>query len=225
MRVVHIIKAKGIAGAERHLLDLMEGLRRHDVEVQLLLLTEDGHSAGGIQAAAESRGVPVQRLTMNRHIAPGLFNRLHQTLRDLKPDIVHTHLQHADFYGIPAAKLAGVPKVISSQHNDDSRRRNPLLRLINGGLWRLADKVITISEAVRRFTLEVERLNPDKVQTIHYGLPLPVALCAGSLRHHRARFSRYTVRHFRRRAAASGARIAHAAFDYRKPRPFSRLAR
>lgn len=174
MRVVHVIKAKGIAGAERHLLDLMEGLRVREVDAQLLLLAEEGHSADGMQKAVEARQIPVQRVTMRRHIAPGLYSNLNQFFNYLKPDIVHTHLQHADFYGIPAAKLARVPKIVSSQHNDDSRRRNPALKIVNSNLWRLADAVITISDAVRRFTLEVEGLTPEKVHTIHYGLPLPV---------------------------------------------------
>ena len=53
MRVVHIIKVKGIAGAERHLLDLLEGLREREVDARLILLTEPNASAELVMQARE----------------------------------------------------------------------------------------------------------------------------------------------------------------------------
>ncbi|HJL70198.1 MAG TPA: glycosyltransferase, partial [Anaerolineales bacterium] len=71
-----------------------------------------------------------------------------------------------------AARLAGVPLVISTRHNDDPfRRRWPVsffLRIIN----RRTDHFVAISERVRAFTIEVEQVTASRVDTVNYGLPL-----------------------------------------------------
>ncbi|MCU0498368.1 MAG: glycosyltransferase [Anaerolineae bacterium] len=174
LRVVHLIKVKGIAGAERHLLDLLEGLRARDVDARLLLLTPPDGSAEGMAEAAIQRSIPLERIPINRHLDPGLISRIHRVLTPIKPAIVHVHLWHADLYGTIAARLARVPVVITSRHNDDPRRRQAVLRLLYRLIWQMTDAGIAISEAVKRFTIEVEGVSADKVHTIHYGLPLPV---------------------------------------------------
>lgn len=174
IRVLHVIKTTGIAGAEAHILELIAGLRAQKVDARLLLL--DTPSGGGdtMAAAAEKREIPVIREMIYRHINPGLSWRLRGQFATLKPHIVHTHLIHADLYAIPAARLARVPIVISSRHNDDPRRQRQPLRMVNRGLWRITDAGIAISEAVKRFTIAVEGASPQKLHTILYGIPLPV---------------------------------------------------
>jgi glycosyltransferase involved in cell wall biosynthesis len=174
MRVIHIVKAKGIAGAERHLLDLLSGLRERDIDARIILLAEPNTTADSFHNTAEARGIPVQRVTIFRHLDPGLWGRLCAVLRELRPDIVHTHLLHADFYGIPAARLAGIRTVITSRHNDDPRNGRFPLRQTQWALWRMVSAGIAISNAVKRHNLEVEGAPPKKVRVIYYGLPLPV---------------------------------------------------
>lgn len=174
MRVVHIIKIKGIAGAERHLLDLLTGLRQRGVDARFLFLTESGDaSADAMEAEARERGIPVQRELIYRTFDFGLIGRLRANLVQLNPDIVHTHLIHADLHGILAARWANVPGVVLSRHNDDPRYRRLPLRLLYRLLWGLANGGIAISNAVRCFNLEVEGAPAYKVHTIYYGLPLP----------------------------------------------------
>lgn len=174
MRVLHVIKAKGIAGAERHLIDLLSGLRARSIDAQLLLIHEPNTSGDSFAQALESRGIPVSRVLIKRHLDPTLLFRLRDAFKTLKPDIVHTHLFHADTYGIPAARLARVPVVMSSRHDDDPRRRRPTMRMLNAFLWRLCDAGVAISDAVKRFNIEIEGAHPDKIHRIYYGLPLPV---------------------------------------------------
>lgn len=174
LRVVHLIKVKGIAGAERHLLDLLQGLRARDVDARLLLLTPPDGSAEGMALAATQREIPLERIPIQRHLDPGLIGRIHSVLTPIKPQIAHVHLWHADLYGTIAARLARVPVVITSRHNDDPRRRQAVLRLLYGLIWRMTDAGIAISDAVKRFTVDVEGVPTRKVHTIHYGIPLPV---------------------------------------------------
>jgi glycosyltransferase involved in cell wall biosynthesis len=171
MRVVHIIKVAQVAGAESHLLTLLPGLRQQGFDAQLIVLVEPNKPMADYLQAAQARGIPAQSMVIRRDLDFGLFGRLRRALRDLKPRVVHTHLQHADLYGMVAARLARVPVVITSRHNENIFRRRPHLRLLNRQLWRLATAGIAISQSVARFALEVEGAPARKVHTVYYGLP------------------------------------------------------
>ena len=171
LRVVHIIKATNVAGAETHLLMLIAGLRKRQVDAQLILLVEPSKPMDEYVQAAESRGIPVTRLVIAGDFDPTLLPRLRGTLRLMRPRIVHTHLFHADLYGALAAKWLGRgTKVISSRHNDNAFRRREPYRSLNRWLWRMIDAGIAISGSIARFAMEVEGAPQPKIQTIVYGL-------------------------------------------------------
>ncbi|MBE2184165.1 MAG: glycosyltransferase [Anaerolineae bacterium] len=177
MRVVHVIKVKGIAGAENHLLTLLPGLKARDLDIHLIYLHNPGQPVEAFYEAAAAAGIPTQKVVIHGSADPLLSSRLIGAFRRLQPDIVHTHLLHADLYGIPAAwglKLRGKrPRVVSSKHNDDQFRLSKTQRALNHQLWRMTDRGIAISEAVRRFSIDVEGAAPEKIETIYYGLPPP----------------------------------------------------
>ncbi len=169
MKVVHIIKATRIAGAERHLMTLLPALQRRGVEVSLILIHEPNKPV----ADFVPQGVTVVRVPIVRHIDFTVIGRLRTAIRQLKPDIVHTHLLHADMYGVIAAKLARVRRVVMSRHNDDQFRVLLPMRLINRLLWWLSSGGIAISESIRQFCIRVEGVKPAKIHTVHYGLSVP----------------------------------------------------
>lgn len=170
MRVVHIIKVTGIAGAEQHLIRLLTGLRIKQIDASIILLVEPRNLMDDYVHLLTRRDVPIERLVIHHHADISLLWRLTSLLGRLKPDIVHTHLIHADLYGIPAARLAGVSLVFSSRHNDDAFRHRAPVKFVNRLLWRMVDMGIGISESITRFSIEVEDAPPEKLHTIHYGL-------------------------------------------------------
>lgn len=170
MRVAHIIKVVRVAGAEQHLLALLPALRTKGIDAHIILLVEPSNQMESFFCMAAERQIPIQRLVINSHINAGLFKRLRDNIVDLKPDIVHTHLLHADLYGIMAAHWAHIPVIITSRHNDNTFRRNAAMRLLNWTLWNMSSAGIAISDSIRRFCIQVEGASPNKIKTIHYGL-------------------------------------------------------
>jgi glycosyltransferase involved in cell wall biosynthesis len=75
---------------------------------------------------------------------------------------------HADVYGGLAARLRGT-HLVSTKHNDDPFRVGSF-RFVERGLSRLTDRIVTITDALHRFTVERVGVPADKVETIHYGL-------------------------------------------------------
>jgi glycosyltransferase involved in cell wall biosynthesis len=175
MRVAHITKSTGIAGSERHLSLLLPGLRARGVKTCMLVLQDPGRPVTAWCRALREGVDTVQTIPVYAHFDPGLTFRLAQQLRAFQPDIVHTHLLHADLYGLTAARRAGVPHAVSSRHNQDAFRRNPLIKWLNRRAMRHAERVIAISASVARFVSEVEGTPPERVVTIYYGLDAPVS--------------------------------------------------
>jgi len=170
MRVVHIIKVVRIAGAEQHLLTLLDGLRASNVDARMILLVEPSNPMENYVQAATARGIPVEPMTIGSHVDLTLHRRLYSALRHMQPDIVHTHLLHADVFGIPAARAARVPIVVTSRHNDNTFRRRFPIRQTNQALWQSVDAGIAISQSLARFCVEVEGAPAEKIHTIYYGL-------------------------------------------------------
>ncbi len=170
MRVVHLIKATRISGAERHLLILLTALRRLNVDAHLLLLVEPDNLMDELIAEATQRSIPVQRVVIHGDADPGVVGRLRESLRSLRPDILHTHLIHADVYGFVAGKLARVPRIVTSRHNDDPFRRRLPIRVTHRAIWQGVHAGIAISDAIRRFLLDVEGAPEKKLHIVRYGL-------------------------------------------------------
>jgi glycosyltransferase involved in cell wall biosynthesis len=170
IRALHILKVKGIAGAEQHLLTLLPGLRERGIDARFLILVPPNNPAADFSEAAQARGIPLEKLVIRHHADFTLYGQLLAKIREYNPEVVHTHLQHGDLYGIPAARWAGVPVVVSSRHNDDTRRRRRALRWLNRWLWGQVSAGIAISEAIRQFSIQVEGAPADRVVTIHYGI-------------------------------------------------------
>lgn len=181
MIVVHIIKATGIAGAERHLLTLLPGLRERGIDTRIVLLHPPANRPAAwltvFTGLLEAAGVPVTCIPISGHLDVRVIGRIRAVLKAIRPNIVHTHLLHADLYGLAAAMQERIAIRITSRHNDDSFRRRLVFQAINRASWRLGFTAgIAISHAVARFCAEVEGAPPGKLHTIHYGLPLPAPL-------------------------------------------------
>lgn len=162
MRVMHVHRIRGIGGSERHLLTLLPALAERGIDPIFVGLDDPDWSATDFYGAL---AVPAIRIVSPRDFDPLLLVRLAGTLR---ADIVHTHLVHADVYGGLAARVRGT-RLVSTKHNDDPFRVGPF-RFVERGLSRLADRVVTITDALHRFTVERVGVPEHKVETIHYGL-------------------------------------------------------
>ncbi len=186
MRIIHVAAVKGIAGSEGHLLRLLPGLRSAGLDAQMVVL---GPAQGTVSFVEElrAREIPVTWISLKGHVAPSLVWRLRDHFRAVRPNIVHTHLIHGDLYGTLAARMAGVPRVVSSRHNIDKFRWLLPVRMVSRMLWRMTDRGIAISDAVRKFAQIVEHARPGQVQTIYYGLEArpadPLATQRREIRH------------------------------------------
>src|SRR5690242_5743769 len=120
MKIVHIITRLIVGGAQENTLLSCEGQHQLGHEVTLITGPPMGPE-GSLLERAKSFGYRVLVLdSMRRAILPGkdyfTYRALVKTLRELKPDVVHTHSSKAGIIGRWAAAKAGVPAIIHTIH-------------------------------------------------------------------------------------------------------------
>ena len=173
MKVLHLHKLTGVSGSEGHLLALLPALRERGADACFLGLDVPGSDANRFYEALDRLDVPHRSVRCALDVSPRLARDVVRAVRAEGPDLVHTHLVHADIYGGTAARALGIPS-LSTRHNDDRYLLGPF-RYVDRAFARPARRLIAISDAVRRF-LERAGHDPSKLTTIRYGLDeLPAA--------------------------------------------------
>ncbi len=145
LKVAHIITTLTTGGAERQVESIVAHSRHRS---HVIALYGGGAVADSLRAAG--RGVDVLDLAGARRLLA--LPALTAQLRRLKPDVVQVHLLTGQLWGLPAARLAGVPTVISTEHSlmDDSIENRPLspaLRRLYLALTRLSTRTVAVSSA------------------------------------------------------------------------------
>jgi glycosyltransferase involved in cell wall biosynthesis len=171
-RVLHVMRMSGVGGSENHLSVLLPELPALGWEPDVLIPSP---SPPAIRGLAESFAKSCRRVTvvpMRADLSPSLPVRIGRLLRSGEYQIVHSHLVHADWYVAVASVTAPGVALVSTKHNEDRFRRTYPFRLIERVLSNRCAATITISEALRDFTL---RYSPPRtpVSTVLYGLKAP----------------------------------------------------
>ena len=164
MKVLHVHKLTGVGGSERHLLTLLPALRERGIDARFLGLDVTGTDADRFYRELDA---PAEHVRCGHDVSPRMAVDVMRAVRAARPDLLHTHLVHADVYGAFAAAVTRTP-FVSTRHNDDRYLLGPF-RYVDRTLARGAQRLVAISDAVRRFLIEAGH-RAEKVETIHYGL-------------------------------------------------------
>lgn len=112
LRVAHIIHSLGPGGAENVLVELAGVVDTADLD--LLVIALSPHPRPVHAQALRDLGVEVVELGLGRW-DPRAVARTIAVLRAARPDVVHTHLKHADLAGALAGAVLDLP-VVSTLH-------------------------------------------------------------------------------------------------------------
>jgi glycosyltransferase involved in cell wall biosynthesis len=190
--VLHLQKVAGISGSEAHLLSLLPRLRERGWDVRMLMLHENEPGAWEFAQALTARGVPIDAIPVRTDVDPIAFLRLAAYLTRMRPQILHTHLVHADAYGLLAGTVARVPLRFSTKHGFNEFREAPYFGVADRAFASLAHVHIAISRGLARYLEDVEGFDGESFEIVHYGIepdgdptpysdPVPRLLCVGRL--------------------------------------------
>lgn len=167
LSIVHLVSTLNIGGLERVVYDLVRCSDRRRFEMRVLCLG----AIGALGPLFNEIGIPVESLDVSSAGLLRSVNSLIPRLRELKPDVLHTHNPTPHLVGAVAAKISGVPVVVHTKHGRNYpkfKRRVLANRLAS---W-LTDCVVPVSENAADVVRDVERVPGHKVEMIWNGIDL-----------------------------------------------------
>ncbi len=173
-RVMHVTLGTQVGGMEKLLVEFAKFVDRSRFELSFASLQARGQIAEQI----ESNHCPVFEFHKREGVRPLVVARLAHQLRKSRTQVVHTHNTAAFFYGVLAAKIAGVRRIIHTRHGQRfgaSRRETALFYWLS----KLAHRIVSVSEDGRQLSLS-EGVPSDRLVTILNGIDLRKFAFAGS---------------------------------------------
>jgi glycosyltransferase involved in cell wall biosynthesis len=179
MRIVHFITRLIIGGAQENTLLTVEDQHR-DYGDEVTLITGPGLGPeGSLEERAKAFGLDMRILTeLRRNIAPwkdwASYRQLVGMLRDIKPDIVHTHSSKAGIMGRAAAWKLKIPAVHTIHGASFHPYQNAMLNRVYITLERWAanrcERLISVADAMTAHYLTANVGRPEQYITIHSGM-------------------------------------------------------
>ncbi len=170
--VLHVIDTLGFGGAERFLAGLVQHLDRDRFRPVVAWLSK----AGPFAQRLEEAGIEVVGIHARGHRDAKALITLVRLMRELKVDVVNTHLFVDGFYGRLAALWAGVPARVVTQQNayDDPRRRLPAWQIwANRALAPFTQRFVAVSQATKEYLHRVEWVPEHKIHVIPNAITPP----------------------------------------------------
>lgn len=137
MKVLLVITGLGMGGAEHVVVNLADALVELGHKVKIAYLT------GNVIVSpknTEIELIPIKLNSQNDFI--GAYLRLRKVVKKFKPDVVHSHMFHANTLSRLIRLTVNIPKLVSSSHNTNEGGR---LRML---AYRLTDNLVHISTNV-----------------------------------------------------------------------------
>ena len=153
--VVFVIASMITGGTQTHLLQVFRFLDRKRFRPLLFVLRDGGNLLDDVRrVGVETRSFSMSGSLRDPRDFVGLW-RLVKALRDVRPDVVHGYLLRGNFYAAVAARLAGVPVVVTSKRGlHEPAGTAERLAVAVSGRW--SDTVTGNSMQVLEFTRDVE---------------------------------------------------------------------
>lgn len=181
MRIVHIITRLIVGGAQENTLLSCEGQHRRGHEVTLITGPALGPE-GTLMQRASAAGYRIEvRDDLRRAILPLRDWRAYRTLiarlKELKPDVVHTHSSKAGILGRWAAHRAGVPVVIHTIHGLAFTASawgavNWCYKWLERKAAPISSRIVCVADAMAQQSLAAGIGRPEQYVTVYSGMDI-----------------------------------------------------
>jgi len=164
MKVLLVITSLGVGGAERLVTSLADRYAAIGHEVMLVRFHGEAELRPG-DPRVRLENLDMRRSPKGVLVAMRRFRRL---ILEFRPDVVNSHLVHANILTRLLRLVTPIPCLVSSAHNTNEEGRSRILA------YRLTDRLVDIStnvskEAVQAFE-DQGALLPGRMHAIHNGI-------------------------------------------------------
>jgi glycosyltransferase involved in cell wall biosynthesis len=165
LSVVQVIGNSVIGGAESHLLDIVQGLGKRGIDLEVICprpgpLTQQLAACGvSMQCIEMVRQWPNDEYVLDRKAVQALV----AVLKKKRPDVIHSHLYPAHLHASLAAQEVGIPAIVHTAHTIVVRTGDVLLSYVT------AARTIAVSRAAARL-LEYAGVPTERIEVIYNGV-------------------------------------------------------
>lgn len=165
MKILYVITGLGQGGAERVVCDLADGMAQAGHEVKIAYLT------GEVLTHPVNKNIELIAVKLNKASSlPKAYFKLSKLIRRYNPDVVHSHMVHANIIMRIVRVMNPMTKLISTAHNSNEGGK---LRMLAYRLTHhLSDTSTNVSQEAT-VAFEVMKAVPvDGMKTVYNGIDL-----------------------------------------------------
>lgn len=163
MRIIRVIPELDFGGVEQVLANSLPAFKKlSNIEIWVIVLSKGGKCAKFLG----KKDIKVTVLNRNPRIPNiRLAFKLLDLIKQINPDVVHCQAAEANFHGLIAARMAGVPVRIGEEIGFPNHHSywKYIFRLV----YKNATKVIAISQAVKDRIVELGEVEAEKVEVVY----------------------------------------------------------
>jgi glycosyltransferase involved in cell wall biosynthesis len=173
--VLHVTHELGAGGAELLVYELVSRLPSKEYDAQAVTVL----GGGSFESMFHDNELPLHIFSRKGFFGIGTIIDLYRLFKRERPMIVHTHLFLADTWGRIAARLVGVPHIVSTEHNVNPSYGS-IKRLVNRILSKITDVHIAVSKDVKRVMIQKDHVDSKKIRVIVNGIDLERVIQRGA---------------------------------------------
>ncbi|NQT22672.1 MAG: glycosyltransferase [Candidatus Omnitrophica bacterium] len=164
LRVMHIVQSLDMGGLENVVLNAIKHSDKEKFNFAVCCLSEKSD----LREQLQSEGIQITYLKKRRGFDLSLAFKMAEMIKKKKIDILHTHNQRPQFYGSLAAKISGTILIHTRHGRDEFENRKSVF--LSRFFTVFADKVVPVSEDIRRSAITAERVPQNKFNVIRNGI-------------------------------------------------------
>ncbi|MCB8950131.1 MAG: glycosyltransferase [Ardenticatenaceae bacterium] len=166
-KVMFLVDRLGRGGVAQVVTNVALALDRDKFE-PVICVTRD-KPAYGQDDLLRRAGVTVIELKRSSRFQLSVWKKLWQSLAGVT--ILHTHLSGSNFWGRLWGTLRRVPIIITQEHAP-AYEKEWYEHLVDRSLSPFSDRIISVSEFDRQKYIELEKIPPEKIETLYVGIDI-----------------------------------------------------
>ena len=159
IKILYVITSLGLGGAEKLLLYYLKNLDEKKYSLYVCCFREKPDDL----IVEMSKYAEIINLKIKNKFNPIVVRKLIKIIREVKPDIIHTHLFQARVYTTVAHLFYKRSILITHKHNNVNPKKHNIFILLEMISIFFNKKVIAISQSVKKSLNKYELVPSDKI--------------------------------------------------------------
>ena len=173
--IAQVIGGLNIGGAEKHFVSLSNALSANEMNTCSAFFTGQKEKEETLHSELNSRVSQTKNMIRKRTFPIGVL-ALAREFKKRKCNVVHTHMFWANLYGALAARIAGVPVIVTTEHGENRWKTAQHRWLERQLISRFADQRFCVSQKILDRRKNVDGIPSAQLQLMANGTVVPEAL-------------------------------------------------